>query len=229
MNYDPEIIALNNVYEVLRDLNQAQINRIINWLKDKFGLDLPELISLNANASFPASKIAGNSRPTAGNESEQPETTYQNFNHARVIDESLRKDGGARYRNNLNGQEYKENLPINGPSVVVRTALPGFMKFEHLEDVFDVVKVKKGTEKVLITAAFLQEGKNNKELSSYDISSNLKRIGTPLVHVSGLINSLMTRTPPYLVEIGKYSYGKHGRRKFRVTEDGLKAAHRYIN
>jgi hypothetical protein len=38
MTYDPEIIAISKVYEALKDLNQDQQRRILNWLMDKFDL-----------------------------------------------------------------------------------------------------------------------------------------------------------------------------------------------
>ena len=213
MNVDPEILALNKVFESLRGLNQAQIRRIINWLKDKFGLDLPELMSLQAQVE-----------PVPPQEAAAPADTG---------DKPVKKRRGRGFLKESQPQEpapeQDEDLSFNkGPSIVVKTALTGFHKFESLEDVFKAVKVRKGTEKILIAAAFLQEGRNYKELSSYDISSSLKAIGQGLVHVSGLLNSLIGRTPAFLVEIGKYSSGQQGRRKFRVTEEGLKAARGYI-
>ena len=38
MSYDPEIVAISKVYEALKDLNQDQQKRILNWSLDKFNL-----------------------------------------------------------------------------------------------------------------------------------------------------------------------------------------------
>ncbi|UCH92754.1 MAG: hypothetical protein JSV88_20995 [Candidatus Aminicenantes bacterium] len=111
---------------------------------------------------------------------------------------------------------------------VVPPVRKGLMKYETLEELFSGSTVKTVVAKILLAAAFLQENKNKKELSSYDISSSLKASGQPLKNASIGINSLMSRKPPLLIQTGTFGDSKQSRRKFRVTEEGLRIARNYI-
>jgi hypothetical protein len=81
----------------------------------------------------------------------------------------------------------------------------------------------------LLAAAFLQENKNYKELTSYEVSSALKKAGHPVNHPSATISSLISRKPHLLVQLGSFGTSKQSRRKFRVTEAGLKIARGFVN
>lgn len=51
---DNEINALNNVYEALKGLNNAQIKRILEWITSKFDLDKhPDLTAVETYAAPP--------------------------------------------------------------------------------------------------------------------------------------------------------------------------------
>jgi hypothetical protein len=82
---------------------------------------------------------------------------------------------------------------------------------------------------MLLAAAYLQEKENLKELSSFVISSRLKKIGEEIKHPSATINSLISRKPPLLLQTGTHGTSVKSRRKFRVTEEGLRIAKNYIN
>ena len=202
MYQDKEISALSNVYESLKGLNNAQIKRIIDWVTSKFNLDdQAGITDIQPGPAEPAvSEVVEPIQPVV---------------------EPVKKRRGRRpkgFRPDL-----EEPLP--------RVLLPvrkGLMKFETLDELFLASTIKTVVAKVLLAAAFLQENKNKKELSSYDISSSLKTSGQPLKNASIGINSLMSRKPPLLIQTGTFGDSKQSRRKFRVTEEGLRIARNYI-
>jgi hypothetical protein len=111
----------------------------------------------------------------------------------------------------------------------VSSGITGFMKYDSLEEIFSAATAKRLGAKILLAAAYLQEKENFKELSSYDVSSRLKKIGEEIKNASVAINGLMGKKPPLLIQTGTLGDGLKSRRKFRVTEEGLKVARKYIN
>lgn len=199
MYHDPEINALSNVYEVLKGLNNDQIKRIINWVTSKFELDKPP-------------DLPTNQREVDLSHQPAPEDTVEP-----VKKRGGRKPGQVRF-------VAEETQPQPVPS-----QLKGFMRYDSLKEIFNASTSKRPGEKMLLTAAYLQEKENFKELSSYDISSRLKKIGEKVNHPSAAINSLINKKPPLLLQTGTHGASVKSRRKFRVTEEGLKKAKKYIN
>ncbi len=201
MYHDQEISALSNVYETLKGLNNDQIKRIIDWVTSKFSLDKPE--------AFEAIKSAAAVSPQP-----VPEET------AEPVVEPVRKRRGRKPGKAVPGIE---------ASQPVATGIKGFMRYDSLEEIFSAATAKRLGAKILLAAAYLQEKENFKELSSYDVSSRLKKIGEEIKNASVAINGLMGKKPPLLIQTGTLGVGLKSRRKFRVTEEGLKVARKYIN
>lgn len=111
----------------------------------------------------------------------------------------------------------------------VSAGIKGFMKYDSLEELFFASNVKTIGSRILLAAAYLQEKENLKELSSYIVSSRLKNLGETVTNPSAAINNLMSKKPPLLLQTGRNADSKQSRRKFRVTEEGLRIARNYIN
>jgi len=201
MYHDEEISALSNVYESLKGLNNRQIKRIIDWLTSKFNLDKPEAI----RAVTPEAAVSPQPVP------QEP---------AEAFVEPVRKKRGRKPGKAVPGIEASQSV-VSG--------IKGFMKYDSLEEIFSASTVKRIGQKILLAAAYLQEKENFKELSSYDVSSRLKKIGKDIKNASVAINGLMSKKPPLLIQTGTLGVGLKSRRIFRVTEEGLKVAKTYIN
>lgn len=101
--------------------------------------------------------------------------------------------------------------------------------FDTVLDLFAASEVTKSTDKVLLMASFLQARLNFEEITSYEISFRLKRIHQPVNNISSLINGIMKRKPPLIVEAGDpEEHTKHARRKFKVTKMGLRVAGSFV-
>jgi hypothetical protein len=203
MYHDPEINALSNVHEVLKGFNNDQIKRIINWVTGKFELDKPPDLE------------TGQREVDLSPQPAQEETVEPTV-------EPVKKRRGRKPGQVRPVAEGTQPQPV--PS-----QLKGFLKYDSLKEIFDASTSKRPGEKMLLAAAYLQEKENFKELSSYDISSRLKKIGEEVNHPSAAINSLISKKPPLLQQTGTHGASVKSRRKFRVTEEGLKKAKKYIN
>ncbi|MCX6583616.1 MAG: hypothetical protein NT166_25865 [Candidatus Aminicenantes bacterium] len=131
--------------------------------------------------------------------------------------------------------------PIEIPIVRRRGRKPGPKKaggdpdekdiknYETVLDLFSESSVKKVGPKILLMSAYLQEKLKFEEISSFDINSRLKRIKHGVTNISSAINGLMKKKPQLLTEIEKPGEdGNSSRRKFRVTEEGLKLAKTFL-
>ncbi len=100
--------------------------------------------------------------------------------------------------------------------------------YDTVMDLFAEATAKKVSSKILLMAAYLQEKLNIKEISSFDINSRLKRIHHGVTNISSSINGLLNRDPKLMDVIDTPGSGKGSRRKFKVTEEGLKTANGFL-
>jgi len=198
---DQEINALNSVYETLKRLDNDQIKRIVDWVTSKFSLEEPEALkAVKRGADL----------------SSQPSLEEA----AEPVLAPLKKRPGRKPRKAMTGLEMSQP---------VASGIKGFMKYDSLEEVFAETTAKRIGAKILLVAAYLQEKENLKELSSYDVSSRLKKIGKEIKNASVAINGLMGKKPPLLIQTGTLGTSAKSRRIFRVSEEGLRVARKYLN
>lgn len=101
--------------------------------------------------------------------------------------------------------------------------------YETVLDLFSEANVKKVSSKILLMSAYLQEKLKFTEISSFDINSRLKRIKHGVSNISTAINGLIKKQPQLLTAIEKPGEeGKSSRRKFKVTDEGLKLAKTFL-
>jgi hypothetical protein len=203
MYKDLEINALSNVYVALKGLNNDQIKRIIDWVTGKFELDKqPDLKTGQREVDL--------SPPPVPVEAVEPAV------------EPVKKRRGRKPGQPQPMVEETQPQPV-------ASGIKGFMKYDSLKEIFNASTTKRTGAKMLLAAAYLQEKESFKELSSYEISSRLKKIGEEVKHPSAAINSLIGKKPPLLLQTGTQGISLKSRRKFRVTEEGLRIARNYIN
>ena len=206
MYQDREIDALSNVYESLKGLNNAQIRRILEWVTGKFELEKqPDLKAVEREVE-----------PTP-----QPEPVPTPGEAAEPAVKPLKKRRGRK-------PGKKKRMVEETPPQPVESGITGFIKYDNFEDLLLFSKAKTNTAKILMAAAYLQDKSNLKEFGTYDISALFKKIGEEVNQPSSALNNLMTKKPPLLLQTGTQGTGIKSRRKFRVTEEGLRIARYYI-
>jgi hypothetical protein len=209
MSPDSEINSLNNVYETLKGLDNEQIKRILVWVEDKFDLDKhPDLRAVERDLV-----------PTPG-PGLLPDTPPVEAAEPAVV--PVKKRRGRRPSKAKPVIEKPEPQPAAAPGIT------GFIKYDNFEELLLFSTAYNNTAKILLAAAYLQEKKNLKEFGSYDISTLFKEIGEEVSQPSTALNNLMSKDPSLLMQTGPQGPGVKSRRKFRVTEEGLRIARNYI-
>ncbi|MCP4147356.1 MAG: hypothetical protein GY757_06360 [bacterium] len=101
--------------------------------------------------------------------------------------------------------------------------------FGTVLDLFSESDIKKVTIRILLMTAYLQKKHQFKFVSSYDINSRLKKLGYGVANITSSINGVLKKDPAVMLVIDKDDSKKLGRRKFVITEEGIKLAKSYIN
>ena len=161
MSPDNEINALSNVYESLKGLNNAQIKRILDWVKDKFDLEKqPGLKSVETEAASP---------PGPG-----PLQVPLTVESAAPAEEPIKKRRGRRPgkakttaapQKKRRGRPPTKVKPVEekpGPQPADSTVITGFIKYDNFEELLLFSTAKTNTAKILLAAAYLQENRNYK-------------------------------------------------------------------
>jgi hypothetical protein len=227
MYHDNEINALNNIYEVLKGLNNAQIKRILDWITSKFALDKHlDLKAVEEEASPPPGPGPLPVSPTI----ETAEPAVEPVKRKRGRDPGKVKTT-EKPLNKKRGRGPAKAKPIADEPVPQPAAAPGitgFIKYDNFEELLLFSNANSNTAKVLLAAVFLQEKKNFTEFGSYDISTLFKSIGEEVNQPSSSLNNLMSKNPPLLLQTGTQGPGLKARRTFRVTEEGFRTAGNYF-
>jgi hypothetical protein len=224
---DNEINALNNVYEAIKGFNNAQIKRILDWITGKFDLDKhPELKAVERRAASPPGPgpLPVPLIVEAAEPAEEPvkKRRGRRPGKAKTTAAPVKKKRGRRSVKVKSIVE--EHVPQSTEAVVIQ----GFIKYDNFEDLLLFSTAYNNTAKILLAAAYLQEKKNLREFGSYDISTLFKSIGEEVSQPSTALNNLMSKDPPLVMQTGTQGPGVKSRRKFRVTEEGLRIARNYI-
>lgn len=213
MYQDPEINAMSQVVEVLAGLDNRQITRILDWISSKFELtesERKQQPSIKQPADVVEEKITA----------EEP---------TEVSSEPANLDGKAVEPAPPGAEveveaEAKDKTVTRTPS----TKGLGLKRFKSIENLFLASNIKTVASRILLAAAYLQEKHNFKEVSSFDINSRLKKMGYGITNITTAINGLLAKKPPLMVQTRKVGDTKQAKRKFIVTEDGLKIAKTYL-
>ena len=219
MQLDPELSAMNDVFEVFNYLRQDERKRVIAWLKARFNLidhhppketpaPTPPVTTGTPEAPAPLeipeastpSEAPGMPEPAAPEEIQdsEPETTP-------VMEK--RKPGRP---------PKTDGMGIN------------FGEFDNIEELFLTSDVKKVSHRILLAAAYLQEKNNLDEVSSLDINTQLKKLGYGVTNITTLINGLLKKKPPLMEVTKKEGTTKQARRKFKVTPQGFIVAKTFV-
>ncbi|MGC2461193.1 MAG: hypothetical protein WA446_09525, partial [Steroidobacteraceae bacterium] len=76
-------------------------------------------------------------------------------------------------------------------------------------------------------AYFLQKVKG-KELDSFSINKELRHLGYGASNITSALNSLMARRPQLAIQTHKSGSTQQARKRFRLTNEGLRAVERML-
>ncbi|MCP4215872.1 MAG: hypothetical protein GY765_14560 [bacterium] len=210
MLQDLEIKAMSEVLNAFQMLDSWQRKRVIEWAVARFSLDEPEKFApkvIEAQAPVPAIVEVA---PVI-EEAPEPEEVVEEEPMA----VEAPKTRVPRGRRKAKIDEPKEK---------------NIRDYDKVVDLFaDAVGAKKVSAKILLMAAYLQERLNQSEVTSYEVNSKLKRIGHRIPNITSSINGILKKNPALMIVVDKGGDKKQARRKFRVTEEGIKLSNSFLD
>lgn len=191
MQLDPEISAMNEALDALKNLDNGQRKRVVDWITARYRLNEVSKFQspMEEKVQEAVEIIQPEEIPTVSKRGRKPK---------------IKKLGGVPGEKDITD-------------------------YETVLDLFSESNVKKVSSKILLMAAYLQEKLKFEEISSFDINSRLKRIKHGVTNISSAINGLVKKKPQLLAVVEKPGEEeKPSRRKFRVTEEGLKLVKTFL-
>jgi hypothetical protein len=99
---------------------------------------------------------------------------------------------------------------------------------EDLASFYHSASPRTDAEKVLAVAYYLQKLQGHSDVDSFTVNSELKQLGFGIGNVTRAFDSLMAQKPQLVMQTRKAGTSKQARKKFRVTDQGLRTIDRML-
>ena len=192
---DLELDVMGKSYDLLKDLNDGEKRRVIQWLVNKFGL-------LNTSVF-------------QGTIQKLDENSLGGTHPVSIISAPVAKTAPITRKAASPPKESSSNKGI-----VTEVVVPDLTGYS-VSGLFDRVRSKTDVARVLLVAAYLQEKGNGVELGSRQINKELKNIGRGIKNITQAINSLLKKDPQLLKLTRKTTSSQQGKKKYLVTPLGM--------
>ncbi|MCP5104013.1 MAG: hypothetical protein GY950_11570 [bacterium] len=226
IDLDPEVSAMNDVLETFKYLDHDQRVRVVDWVSARFNMKfavVPEPVEVPAPAAPPAPAPVAPAPvtpvpPVAPVVSEGAEAVEPPV--APPVEQPAAVPAAAEVQPEPPPAEPAPPIPVEPEPTDVKD----LKNFDNIEDLFLSSDAKRVSDRILLAAAYVQVKKNAREVTSYEINTQLRAVGYGVTNITTLINGLLKKTPPLMIITKKDGATKQARRKFRVTEHGIKTA-----
>lgn len=105
---------------------------------------------------------------------------------------------------------------------------PAPRAFADFHELFDATNPSTGPDKALVAAYWFQVVKNQEDLDSQQLNTELKNLGHPSSNITRDLDGLINKTPRYVMQVRKEGTTKQARKKYKVTREGIKAVERML-
>ena len=211
MYQDPEIFAMNQVLDSMKSLNNWQRKRIVDWAVSRFKLEEADSFTPVEVEPVPTPAVQAVSVPA-------PEVEPAPV----VAAPEAAPDPEPVAETPVQEAKTEEAPPADFDN-------KGVALFDSELVLFTAANVKTISARILLMGAYMHLKLGYKDFSSYEINSRLKSIGYGAPNIASSINAVAKRKPPVLLVLGEGSHARYAKRKFKLTEAGLKLANTYLD
>jgi hypothetical protein len=228
MYQDPEILAMSQVLEAFNGLDNVQRKRILDWITSKFGIT-PNQVKVIAQEEIQIAPVVKEEpQPQSETKAEEPEEEDTPEEKAETVNEEEPTEEAETPEEETADEEEISDIEPEDDSTTDPLKGLGLKRYKSIETLFLSSNIKTVASKILLAAAYLQEKMGYDEISSFDINSRLKKMGYGVSNISNSLNTLLKKEPPLMIQTRKDGDSKQAKRKFQVTEEGLKVARTYL-
>jgi hypothetical protein len=99
---------------------------------------------------------------------------------------------------------------------------------ESLPELYSVASPNSDADRALVVAYYLQKMKGASDLDSFSINKELRHLGYAASNITSALNSLIARKPQYAIQTHKSGSSRQARKRYRLTNEGLRAVERML-
>jgi len=113
--------------------------------------------------------------------------------------------------------------PAEGNSGVVEP-----LSFANVHELFDAANPSSEQHKALVVGYWFQVIQKKDDLDGFQLNKELKNLGHPSTNITRDLDSLINRTPRFVMQVRKEGNSKQARKKYKLTREGIKAVDRML-
>lgn len=110
----------------------------------------------------------------------------------------------------------------------VQDGTPDARSYERISDLMDAASPSTTVEWVLVASYWYQVIQGHENFTGQVVNSDLKDLGHGSKNITDSYNSLMQRRPPLVRQVEKSGRSKQARKKYRLTNEGVRTVERMI-
>lgn len=101
--------------------------------------------------------------------------------------------------------------------------------YSDFHELFDAANPSTSVDKALVAGYWFQVLKGQEDLDSQQLNKELKNLGHPSTNITRDLDSLINKTPRFVMQIRKDGSTKQARKKYKLTREGIKALERMLS
>jgi len=98
-----------------------------------------------------------------------------------------------------------------------------------LPDLYGTISPSSEADRALVVGYWLQVLQGEQDLDSFQINKELKNLGHGVGNITNALTSLIQRKPQLVIQTRKSGSSQQARKRYRLTDAGLKAVERMLN
>jgi hypothetical protein len=102
-------------------------------------------------------------------------------------------------------------------------------EYERISDLVDAAAPQTIVDYVLVASYWFQVLGGKESVAAQEVNSALKDLGHGSSNITDSFTSLMERKPPHVRQVQKTGSTRQARKRYRITEEGLKAIARMLS
>lgn len=104
----------------------------------------------------------------------------------------------------------------------------GSDEYERISDLMDAASPTTTADHVLVASYWFQVLQGQEDFTSQAVNSELKDLGQESKNITDSFNTLMKRKPPTVRQVQKTGSTRQARKKYRLTEPGIRSVQRML-
>ena len=101
-------------------------------------------------------------------------------------------------------------------------------QFERISDLMDAAQPRAVVEWVLVASYWFQVVQGQENFGAQEVNSQLKDLGHQSKNITDSFDSLIGRRPPAIRQVQKTGSSKQARKRYRLTNEGIRTVERMI-